>query len=936
MQRTTIKTVMEQEHRITYKAGITRRPSDFLCQDGELAECINLTTDSEELKPVVQPAVYINSAMNEPGMMELDMPNFLYIHKFNKEERYVGWVTTSDGILLVWGSVVNKVFYLKGYFKKDDNKFLRYTSGTKITSIGKILIISSPGGLQYYQWYPDEYDLFSMPLPEINFFAKLSTSDRRIVKNSSKMGEIFKETNGRFVIEDGKQDDFNDLVVGLYAKNKKTIADHKHFCEPFFVRAALEMFDGSYVYITNPIPLYPSVRKNTCVYLYEGSLYMLTKFFDLQIRQDQDFSKYRDIIKDVVIFASKGISIYNTGTDQPMNVIGQTSGMEGGVEYCDFVSTNPSRLGSTYTYHVGYATGEIQGQDNYVYGVLDQREDADILADIESTSLFYKLCSIGLNPTDGWIEIAEKMPDNVLPNLVNQPRLEYDDYYSRNRINADILYPYNSRLNLAGVKRGLFEGFENFIPYDNGNEGENEYFFYVKIKLDDGSEKWVLHVGNSSNLQGLYFFYPDPRATHVTIYNNKTHHFVCDADLKEHPMLNGSYYMRELPSSTTVELNLNVSEDGFHPWPWPAEDPTHEADAVNNEYMEELPNYIVQSEVNNPWVFKAGGYFKVGTGRILDVSTITQALSQGQFGNFPLLVFSESGIWAMSVGPEGYYSSIYPMSREVCINPNNIIQTDGAVFFVSKKGLMVVVGNDVRCVSGQINGEPFDYSGKLSPLAQGTEWQDIVVSCAYTDGFLSYISHDATQMAYDYTDSRIIIFNQMYSHAYIYNIADGTISKTILPMLVGHAISAVNNYPDYLIQGTVLETVEVEGEEVEVEKVKVFSFYEKPREEEVSERQLCFLLTRPMKLAGPVSQASLRQLKNVGTWLRKDAHGNELSCVKSEVYLSEDMQKWYPDTSRFGAAARYYRLALFIKMLPSERLSGTIITTQERRGNNMR
>ena len=43
---------MEQEHRITYKAGITRTPSDFLCKDGELAECINLTTDNEELKPM--------------------------------------------------------------------------------------------------------------------------------------------------------------------------------------------------------------------------------------------------------------------------------------------------------------------------------------------------------------------------------------------------------------------------------------------------------------------------------------------------------------------------------------------------------------------------------------------------------------------------------------------------------------------------------------------------------------------------------------------------------------------------------------------------------------------------------------------------------------------------------------------------------------------
>ena len=38
----------KQERRISYKAGITRTPSDFLCQDGELAECINLTTDTED------------------------------------------------------------------------------------------------------------------------------------------------------------------------------------------------------------------------------------------------------------------------------------------------------------------------------------------------------------------------------------------------------------------------------------------------------------------------------------------------------------------------------------------------------------------------------------------------------------------------------------------------------------------------------------------------------------------------------------------------------------------------------------------------------------------------------------------------------------------------------------------------------------------------
>ena len=71
-------------------------------------------------------------------------------------------------------------------------------------------------------------------------------------------------------------------------------------------------------------------------------------------------------------------------------------------------------------------------------------------------------------------------------------------------------------------------------------------------------------------------------------------------------------------------------------------------------------------------------------------------------------------------------------------------------------------------------------------------------------------------------------------------------------------------------------------------------------------------------------------------WEREDANGNELSCVKTEVWLSDDLYKWYRMASRFGAAAKYFRLALYIKMLPAERLSGTIISDQERRTNNLR
>ena len=127
--------------------------------------------------------------------------------------------------------------------------------------------------------------------------------------------------------------------------------------------------------------------------------------------------------------------------------------------------------------------------------------------------------------------------------------------------------------------------------------------------------------------------------------------------------------------------------------------------------------------------------------------------------------------------------------------------------------------------------------------------------------------------------------------------------------------NAINDYPDTLLQGS----------------AAIYSLYDKPREEDVNTRQTAFMLTRPMKLAGPVSQTSLRQLKNVGTW--NESAGSK---VKTVVYVSEDQRTWYELQSRFGAAARYFRLALYIKMLPTERLSGTILSEQARRVKNMR
>ena len=46
---------MKEQVLLSYKKGITRTPSDLLCEDGDLAECVNLEVRNEELVPMEMP-----------------------------------------------------------------------------------------------------------------------------------------------------------------------------------------------------------------------------------------------------------------------------------------------------------------------------------------------------------------------------------------------------------------------------------------------------------------------------------------------------------------------------------------------------------------------------------------------------------------------------------------------------------------------------------------------------------------------------------------------------------------------------------------------------------------------------------------------------------------------------------------------------------------
>ena len=896
---------MNSEKRLSYQAGITRSPSDFLCQDGELAECVNLTTDNEELKVVGDP--------KEVGSIQAGY-KLVFVHKLPDGSRHYILKDTSNH--LYWTDVAGNDYSGLGIIVSAS------FGANQIQAIGKTLIVSTPSGMMYSVWQGSAYKTFGeIPDAKLGFImCKIqgtSTSGNFYNSNNNirttMTGSFFDtDRNGNVIIASDHMEEFDTAVTGAYAKNKKLVCQKKGFCEPFFVRYAVELYDNSYIHISQPILMLPSMTENS--HGFNVNVGEDTDTFTLQTdfchlyyyyREENPFEGMEDIVKGIAIFVSDAIPIYDTSVKQKLEDNNYNNAWTVDGVWSDGVpSVASDRRCMVYQYKPPYTH----------YLMLANRPYSEICKDIRSTAIFYKLCNI--DPSVGQSSVnyslSDKIDTHTLENLTNQTRLKYDDNFSRSHLSCTMLYSYNSRINVAGIIRSVFEGFDLFQPLLElvNNSGT---VIVVRIKSASG----VLYAKKTIDITYTdptwWFYYPDPRADWVTMYDVMGN-VILDTKLEQHPGLNGAFYFRGMPAVThgrrALYDNIIINNSG-------GTLPQNVAAGGS----ESLVNQLATSEVNNPWIFNT--YTTIGNGKVLAMSTLTTALSQGQFGQYPLIVFCDDGISAMGIDNEGAPHDINPMSRDVLQEGTQPLQTDGAVFFVSKKGLMVIDSKGIRCVSEQLRGRAFDTADiekmtaeSLEAVPDGMEWEDLLDSISGSAVFQSFFD-SRFSMAYDYIDSRILLLNSGYRYCWVLSIKDGSFSKVMLPASIQ---SVVNAYPDYLMQSA-------NGGH----STKIYSLYRKDQEETLTTRKGGLLVTRPIKFAGPAGIVSLRELKNVGFWNEEQG-----SCVKTELFVSHDLQQWYPISSRFGAGAKYFRIALYVRLLPTERLSGTILTIQDRRNNNLR
>lgn len=209
-------------------------------------------------------------------------------------------------------------------------------------------------------------------------------------------------------------------------------------------------------------------------------------------------------------------------------------------------------------------------------------------------------------------------------------------------------------------------------------------------------------------------------------------------------------------------------------------------------------NVMRVSSVDNPLFFPAASTYSFDAD-IVAVCSNTVAVSQGQFGQHPLYVFTTEGVWLMSVDVSGAgsYLAQMPCSREICNNAAGVSVTTRGVVFPTAKGLMLINGSEVVNISQALAGlqtpELRRTDGTIGHIC-GIVGREALCGCA---PFIDYLAGAFT--AFDYNGDLLYVCNAAHDYVYVYNNSSGVWSTA------DGRYSAKVEYSDRLILGYVAD-----------------------------------------------------------------------------------------------------------------------------------
>ncbi len=936
--------------------GLSTVPSDYVCQDGDLALALNVIPENGSLLPLRAPSVLLSFPEGY---------NVEYIHKTSAFTHYI--ISGPDSTLW-WADASD---FSTGdtaggdYFDVTGSHFLGALAFTAIQAVGNTLVISEEDDTGYFLWKDDSYVALGSHLPELSLSFGLTGEVKREVDDENAENKdvltgfdvSLKDTGltGSELFNSDLSDDNQTVVTNaVMAQVNKFVADNAtnagKFIMPFFVRYAYRLYDGSYTMQSAPILMITDTKASPYVLVYginDSSTtydglnctvaaithmldYAVTNIFDLP-----ELKKWSDIVSSVDIFVSAPIYTYDqSGTIKRLQSIDDCMGVSV-CRPCTRVEqswektvqgsgvTNRLEAPSGWGDFIKYKDDNYYAMDNHcvtslqklyaaLYGYtithcvqLPVKDASFVADDIRACCNFYLLKSVKLEelPADTERYIIE-VADDHLPSLQARTTLP-DDYDSHDTLIADYMFNYNSRLNMAGIKKYLYKGYcpasmfcyqnavmESYDDVPSSVTGKMAVYIYIH---QDNKEMVVRAGTDSESIQllpladgglYLYIFYPNVNAYKAVVFD-EANNVSMEVALSEHDYMNGAFWFGAWANADTVTDAAAPSYD-------------------NNQTVS-LPNKLYMSEVNNPFYFPLEGIITVGTGTILGICSATKALSQGQFGQFPLYAFTDEGVWALEVSSTGVYSAVQPVTRDVCINAKGITQLDTSVIFPTDRGLMRISGSDTICETDVIFGENhldvttlpgYDSLLKLSTLTQ-----------AEVKGLKDILS--SLVMIYDYVNQRIIVSDKDTNVAYVLSH-----KSNMWGMQVVSVRNSLNSYPEALAMDTENNLID----------------FSRPQDTVTN----CFFITRPLKLGDGNVYKTISDIMQRGFFWKNHVQG--------ALWGSRDLHRWHLMGSTTGAELRflggspykYFRLAVLAQLQKTESIYGASVQAMEKLNNKMR
>lgn len=599
-----------------------------------------------------------------------------------------------------------------------------------VSFIGNTIAVSTDSGMKYFLFKQGSYTyLGGLPeLPKITIDKKL-----RVIQTD---------------VEGSDWDSY-----GSYLKCVSEANSQGYYAHSAAFRIAYRLYDGSYI-------KHSHIR---LLYLTEN---------DTQSKRGDD---------DLVFKGSNRLFNGPTSTEfQETTLVTKSAGLlafspEFTCEYVDLSSWSDIILSI-----------DIFSTENFRH-VYNNPRFYDVKDDIEQPyeraikmSRFYLIGSINpYDKPDGGKFPAVSIQKNVSSdNLAVQEELT-DDQFTHNDYSYSGLTAYNNMLHAWGRKEYLFTWYDDGVFFDNTDQAGTLCDLYVVIE-GYNKEITLKKSVRIPNTFGPYLMYPDTRAKAIFI-NNPTLRKSKRFTLKTHPTLNLSYYCLSSEDDDRSEASSFKLEDMSK---WTGISSTmFTTDNVDRQD----DNILRVSGSGNPFFFPAERTYQFNT-PIVGMQSNVIAMSQGQFGQFPLYVFTKEGVFALSVGQgTTAYSTQTPVTRDVCNNPDSICALDTSVAFSTDKGLMVISGAQTELISENIYG--FLPSCTISSPIIGK-----ILEVAKLGSSLSSVTFpdylEGAKVGFNYQGQEIIVANKDYDYSYVFSLKTAQWHK-----ISQNIQSFVNAYP---------------------------------------------------------------------------------------------------------------------------------------------